>query len=80
MGELYMWKSETKTQQAAWTEQQRLTEETLQPLYSQLHDLEDSINDQIMKIHSTKAGILRNDQTVETLLKMVVSANKAQPT
>ena len=48
--ELEMWKAETKQQGASWGEQQRQTEEALQPLYSQLHDLEDSINDCIMKV------------------------------
>jgi len=76
--ELEMWKAEAKQQSATWAEQQRATEEAMQPLYSQLHDLEDSINDQIMKIHSSKANIIRNDQTLDTLLKMVVSGGQGR--
>ena len=71
--ELEMWRTEARTQAAAAADAQRQTEESLHEVYGRLHAVEDQISDQLVKINLMRQTILQNDQTVETLLKMVVN-------
>eukprot|EP00754_Rhynchopus_humris_P031500 Rhum_TRINITY_DN15339_c4_g1::Rhum_TRINITY_DN15339_c4_g1_i1::g.150913::m.150913/K19680/TRAF3IP1, IFT54; TRAF3-interacting protein 1 len=68
-----MWQRQATDTKVQAQEAEHATEESLQPLYSQLQDLEDAISDQLNKIHTTRANILKNDGIVETLLRMVAS-------
>ena len=71
--EKQMWQRSVQDVKVQAMEAEHSTEEALQPLYGKLQDLEDSISDQLNKIHNTRANILKNDANIETLLRMVVS-------
>lgn len=76
--ELEMWRTEARTQAAAAREAQRQTEESLHDTYSQLQNLEDGINDQILKTNIARAAILNNDKTIDTMVRMVVNPDSAK--
>ena len=71
--ELEMWRTEARTQATAAREAQRQTEESLHDIYGQLQNLEDAINDQILKTNIARAAILNNDKTIDTMVRMVVN-------
>jgi TRAF3-interacting protein 1 len=71
--ELEMWRTEARTQAVAAQEAQRQTEDSLREIHAKLQTVEDQISDQILKINITRQTILTNDQTIETLLRMVVN-------
>lgn len=52
----------------------RLTEQSLQPMYTQLNDLDSAIKEQLLKINSLKANILKNEETIQAMMAMVVIA------
>eukprot|EP01062_Namystynia_karyoxenos_P024762 TRINITY_DN19680_c1_g1_i1.p1 TRINITY_DN19680_c1_g1~~TRINITY_DN19680_c1_g1_i1.p1 ORF type:complete len:476 (+),score=254.81 TRINITY_DN19680_c1_g1_i1:80-1429(+) len=68
------WKRQGADTKAQALEIERANQEALQPLQAQLQELEDAINDQLNKIRTVKANIIKNDSTIETLLKMVINA------
>jgi peptidoglycan hydrolase CwlO-like protein len=53
-------------------EQQKITEELLQPLQDSLAELEEKIKEQTGKVNSIKSQILRNDNTISNLLYSVI--------
>lgn len=46
----------------------------LEPLKTQLRDLEDQLKESSMKIDGVKAGISVNDKRINSLLKMMVTS------
>lgn len=50
------------------------TKEILQPLQSDLNELEEQIADQLVKISSLKSSIAKNDDSIQKVLKLVASA------
>eukprot|EP01059_Diplonema_ambulator_P017229 TRINITY_DN2920_c0_g1_i1.p1 TRINITY_DN2920_c0_g1~~TRINITY_DN2920_c0_g1_i1.p1 ORF type:complete len:477 (+),score=208.22 TRINITY_DN2920_c0_g1_i1:942-2372(+) len=68
-----MWQRQAQDAKVQAQEVEHATEEALQPLYSQIQDLEDAISDQLNKIHTTQANILKNDAVIDTLLRMAVN-------
>eukprot|EP00756_Hemistasia_phaeocysticola_P026773 Hpha_TRINITY_DN16083_c2_g2::TRINITY_DN16083_c2_g2_i1::g.117775::m.117775/K19680/TRAF3IP1, IFT54; TRAF3-interacting protein 1 len=68
------WKRQAADTKAQAQETERASQDALQPLQAQLHELEDAISDQLNKIRTVKANILKNDTTIETLLRMVINA------
>ncbi|KAJ9458618.1 hypothetical protein DIPPA_26826 [Diplonema papillatum] len=66
-----LWKRQGQEIKVQAQEAEHVTEEALQPLYSQIQDLEDAVSDQLNKIYTTRANIIKNDMIIETLLKMV---------
>ena len=66
------WRKEAINCTSALDEQQKITEELLQPLGDQLADLEERIKEQSAKVNSMKSQILRNDITVSNLLYSVI--------
>lgn len=75
MGKEYeQWRKEQVNSQSQLEEQQRITEECLQPLHDQLAELEEKIKDQQSKVNSTKSQIMRNDITISNLLYSVISS------
>lgn len=46
----------------------------LEPLKTQLRDLEDQLKESSMKIDGVKAGISANDKKINSLLKMMVTS------
>jgi TRAF3-interacting protein 1 len=71
--ELEMWRTEARTQAAAARDAQRQTEASLHDIHGRLQNLEDAINDQIVKTNIVRKTILSNDQTIETMVRMVVN-------
>lgn len=49
------------------------TKEMLQPLLSELSELEDQIKDQAAKISSIKSSIAKNDDNIQKALKLIAS-------
>ena len=68
------WKKESSTCQVKLVEQQKITEEVLQPLQDQLAELEEKIKEQQSKVNSIKSQIMTNDITVQNLLFSVISS------
>jgi len=58
------WKKESQSCQQQLKEQQKITEEVIQPLQDQLADLEEKIKEATGKVNSIKSQIIRNDITV----------------
>eukprot|EP01063_Lacrimia_lanifica_P024669 TRINITY_DN32539_c0_g1_i1.p1 TRINITY_DN32539_c0_g1~~TRINITY_DN32539_c0_g1_i1.p1 ORF type:complete len:485 (+),score=264.10 TRINITY_DN32539_c0_g1_i1:67-1455(+) len=69
--EKVMWQRQAQDTKVQAQQAEHATEESLQPLYSQIQDLEDAISDQLVKIHTTRSNILKNDGIIETLLGMI---------
>lgn len=68
------WKKESQACQQQLAEQQKITEEVLQPLQDQLAELEEKIREQTSKVNSIKSQIMTNDITVQNLLFSVISS------
>ena len=68
------WKKESQSCQQQLAEQQKITEEVLQPLQDQLAELEEKIREQTAKVNSIKSQIMTNDITVQNLLFSVISS------
>ena len=68
------WRKESTSCHSKLTEQQKITEEVIQPLQDQLAELEEKIREQTSKVNSTKSSIMRNDITVQNLLHSVISS------
>ena len=66
------WRKEAIHCTQALEEQQKITEELIQPLQDQLAELEEKIKEQQGKVNSIKSQILRNDITVSNLLYSVI--------
>lgn len=62
--EFEYWKKESQSCQQQLVEQQKITEEVLQPLQDQLAELEEKIREQTAKVNSIKSQIMTNDITV----------------
>uniref|UniRef100_A0A7S3JDP4 TRAF3-interacting protein 1 n=1 Tax=Euplotes harpa TaxID=151035 RepID=A0A7S3JDP4_9SPIT len=63
------WKQDYITSQAKLEEQQRITEQTLQPLQDvTLAQLEERIREEKSKIQNLRSQIIRNDSTIQNLL------------
>lgn len=72
--ELEMWKAENIKQTQLAEEEERLTEQSLQPFYTKLHDLDIQIKEQLAKINAAKAKLIENDRSIHQMLYMVVKS------
>lgn len=68
------WKKESQSCMVQLKEQQKITEEVIQPLQDQLAELEEKIREQQAKVNSIKSQIMRNDITAQKLLHSVISS------
>lgn len=69
------WKQDYAESQIKLEEQQRITEQTIQPLQDvQLAQLEDQIREERSKIQNIRSQIIRNDNTITNLLQSVISS------
>ncbi|CAD2221095.1 Microtubule-binding protein MIP-T3 C-terminal region containing protein, putative [Angomonas deanei] len=75
--ELDMWRGEARTQQFAAEDAHRLTEEQLQETQAQLQNLEDAINDQLLKTNNIRRNILANDRAIQGMMRMVINPEVA---
>lgn len=66
------WRRESQSCQAKLEEQQRITEEVVQPLQDQLADVEEKIKEQQAKINAIKSQIMHNDISIQNLLYSVI--------
>lgn len=66
--ELELWKSENIKQTQLAEEEERLTEQSLQPFYTKLNDLDIQIKEQLAKINAAKAKLIENDRSVHQML------------
>jgi hypothetical protein len=71
--ELTKWKDESNKQQAILEEESRLTEQSLQPMYQKLNELDQQIKDIVIKINGVKSAVVRNDIGISKMLTMVVN-------
>jgi len=67
------WRKEANNCLTSLTEQQKITEDVIQPLQDQLADLEERIKEQSSKVNSIKSTIIRNDLTIQNLLMSVIA-------
>jgi len=69
------WKLDYAESQAKLEEQQRITEQTIQPLQDvELAQLEEKIREEKSKIQNIRSQIIRNDNTIQNLLQSVISS------
>jgi len=66
------WRRESLACQSKLEEQQRITEEVVQPLHDQLADIEEKIREQQAKINAIKSQIMHNDISIQNLLYSVI--------
>eukprot|EP00796_Vickermania_ingenoplastis_P010101 gene10101-7068_t len=71
--ELEMWRSESRNQALGAADARRQTEESLQEVQSQLKNLDDAINDQILKTNHLQQQIIANDAALDGMIKMIVN-------
>ncbi|RLN93594.1 hypothetical protein BBJ28_00015856 [Nothophytophthora sp. Chile5] len=72
--ELEFWRKEHARKRDALADEQKHTEEALQPLQVQLREVEEQVKEQLHKINTLKAVIAKNEEKTQQLLRMVVSA------
>eukprot|EP00026_Physarum_polycephalum_P000330 Phypoly_transcript_00330.p2 GENE.Phypoly_transcript_00330~~Phypoly_transcript_00330.p2 ORF type:complete len:604 (+),score=213.80 Phypoly_transcript_00330:151-1962(+) len=72
--ELESWKAENIKQTQLVEEEERLTEQSLQPFYAKMNELDIQIKEQLAKINSTKAKMSENDAAINQMLYMVVKS------
>ncbi|KAL3660706.1 hypothetical protein V7S43_014109 [Phytophthora oleae] len=72
--ELEYWRKEYARKRDALADEQKRTEEALQPLQVQLREVEEQVKEQLHKINTLKAAIAKNEEKTQQLLRMVVSA------
>ena len=70
--EFEYWRKESVACQSKLEEQQRITEEVVQPLHDSLADIEEKIREQQAKINATKSQIMHNDISIQNLLYSVI--------
>ena len=58
------WRKESIACVSSLEDQQKITEEVVQPLQDQLADLEERIREQQSKIASVRSQVMRNDITI----------------
>lgn len=69
------WKLDYAESQTKLEEQQRITEQTIQPLQDvTLAQLEERIREEKSKIQSIRSQIIRNDNVIQNLLQSVISS------
>jgi Microtubule-binding protein MIP-T3 C-terminal region len=66
--ELEAWKTENIKQTQLVEEEERLTEQSLQPFYSKMNELDIQIKEQLAKINATKAKLSENDISIHQML------------
>ncbi|KAF8285042.1 hypothetical protein TcYC6_0002180 [Trypanosoma cruzi] len=71
--ELEMWRSEARSQALAAADARRETMESLQEVNAQLQNLEDAINDQILKTHNIRRSVINNGNAIAGMVRMIVS-------
>eukprot|EP01038_Epipyxis_sp_PR26KG_P008130 gene8130-11008_t len=72
--ELRKWEEECTRYEAEYEDAKRKTKEVLQPLKQELREIENQIIEQISKISSTKANNARNDEKIQSILKLIATA------
>ncbi|GMF24389.1 unnamed protein product [Phytophthora lilii] len=72
--ELEFWRKEYARKRDALADEQKRTEDALQPLQVQLREVEEQVKEQLHKINTLKAVIAKNEEKTQQLLRMVVSA------
>jgi TRAF3-interacting protein 1 len=66
------WRKESASCQSKLEEQQRITEEVIQPLQDSLADLEEKLKEMQSKVNATKSQIMHNDISIQNLLYSVI--------
>ncbi|XP_070535755.1 TRAF3-interacting protein 1-like isoform X8 [Ptychodera flava] len=74
--ELEMWKKENRQHELAIKREESITEEKLEPLKSQLAELDQAIADQLDLISAVKANVLRNDEKIQKMMSSVTFASR----
>ncbi|XP_051565173.1 TRAF3-interacting protein 1-like isoform X2 [Myxocyprinus asiaticus] len=75
--ELQTWRKENKENAQALQQEQRITDSVVEPLKTELAELEQLIKDQQDKICTVKSNILKNEEKIQ---KMVSSISFSSPT
>mmetsp|Transcript_26930 Transcript_26930/g.72256 ORF Transcript_26930/g.72256 Transcript_26930/m.72256 type:complete len:443 (+) Transcript_26930:115-1443(+) len=70
--ELDRWQAENRRKVDELETERATTEESLAPLKLQLVELDEQLKEQVIKINSMKAKIVKNDQRIEQILQVVV--------
>merc|ERR1719326_1702729 len=72
--ELDHWKQEYREASEQYTNELKMTDELLQPLYQKISELDDKIAEQKTKIRNSRSRITKNDLKIQGLLESVVMA------
>jgi phage shock protein A len=70
--EYEFWRREAISCSQSLVEQQKITEEVIQPLQDQLAELEERTKEMMGKVSAIKSQILSNDITISNLLYSVI--------
>ncbi|KAM9859943.1 TRAF3-interacting protein 1-like [Aulostomus maculatus] len=74
--ELHTWQRENKKYTEALQQEQRVTDEAMEPLQAELAELEQLIKDQQDKICVTKCNIMKNDEKINKMLTGMNCSNE----
>lgn len=72
--ELKKWEEDCRRYETQLEVEKKKSETMLKPYQNELNELDEQIKDEIAKISSMKAGIVRNEGKIQTILKTIVSA------
>lgn len=73
--EFQHWKEQYANSKAKLAEQQKVTDDTIQPLQDELAQVEEKIREETSKISNLRRQIIWNDTTIQNLLNSVITSN-----
>jgi TRAF3-interacting protein 1 len=73
-GELHKWGEECRRYEGEMEIEKKKSEELLRPIQLEVNELDEQLNEQKTKISSIKASIARNDDRIQSILKLVATS------
>uniref|UniRef100_A0A6U5W8R3 TRAF3-interacting protein 1 C-terminal domain-containing protein n=2 Tax=Guillardia theta TaxID=55529 RepID=A0A6U5W8R3_GUITH len=74
--EMEFWMKDKEKQTILLDEEEKKSEVELEKLYSQLQSIEESIQEETLRITDMKAQVMRNDMTIKNMLVSVVRPSR----
>jgi TRAF3-interacting protein 1 len=74
LGELHKWGEECRRYEGEMEIEKKKSEELLRPIQLEVNELDEQLNEQKTKISSIKASIARNDERIQSILKLVATS------
>lgn len=70
--ELELWQREYRSKEEELDRERKISEESIQPLRLELMELDEKLKEEVSRINSMKAQIIKNDQRIEQVLQVVM--------